>query len=125
MRVSPNTDGFTLIEVLIGMVILTIITLGLTGLTVGTIQGQVVSRQLTVATTLAQDQLERVKQLGYLQAESMAGTEGYGTIANFPAFKRVTTVAANTPAAAIKTLTVSVSWASDARALTTHTTLAE
>jgi prepilin-type N-terminal cleavage/methylation domain-containing protein len=122
---TTREGGFTLIEVMIGTVILTIVSLGLCALTVSTIRGNAFSRQLTTATTLAQDRIEQVKRLGYPNAHTVVGTEAYGTIANFPGFKRVTAVAANTPAANVKTIAVTVSWASDARSVTSQTMLAE
>jgi type IV pilus assembly protein PilV len=60
--------GFTLIEVLIGMVILTIVSLGLMSLTVSTIRGNTFSRHMTTASTLAQDKIEQVKRFPRIQA---------------------------------------------------------
>jgi prepilin-type N-terminal cleavage/methylation domain-containing protein len=125
MHIWHKQDGFTLIEVMIGMVILTIISFGLMSLTVGTIRGNTISNKMTAATLLAQDKLEHVKRLGYATAATAVGTEHYGTIPNFPAFKRVTAVANNTPATAVKTVTVMVSWEADARSVESRTIVAE
>jgi type IV pilus assembly protein PilV len=125
MHALKSTEGFTLIEVMIGTVILTIITLGLMSLTVSTIRGNAFSKSLTTATALAQDKLEQVKRLGYGNAATAAGTEAYGTIANFPGFRRVTEVAPNTPATNVTTVTVTVYWAADARSVASKTILAQ
>jgi type IV pilus assembly protein PilV len=125
MRLWHKQDGFTLIELMIGMVILTIISLGLMSLTVGTIRGNTISNKMTAATTLAQDKIEHVKRLGYTNATTAVGTEHYGTIPNSPSFKRVTAVANDTPATAVKTVTVTVSWESDARSVESRTIVAE
>ena len=116
--------GFTLIEVIIGMVILTIVSLGLMSLTVGTIRGNDFSKRLTTATMLAQDKLEQVKRLGYSQVNTAVGTEAYGTIANFPAYKRETSLATHPPTTAV-TVTVTVSWASDARSIVSRTMVSQ
>jgi prepilin-type N-terminal cleavage/methylation domain-containing protein len=112
--------GFTLIEVMIGMVILTIVSLGLMSLTVSTIRGNDFSKKMTTATMLAQDKLEQVKRLGYSQVNTAVGTEPYGTIANFPSFRRETSIATNPPITAV-TVTVTVSWASDTRSVVSRT----
>lgn len=122
--VVKSPAGFTLIEVMIGMVILTIVSLGLMSLTVGTMRGNAFSRGMTAATTLAQDKLEQVTRLGYANAPTAAGTEAYGTIANFPGFTRETLVEPDTPTTNVSTVTVTVSWASDARSVTSRTILA-
>jgi prepilin-type N-terminal cleavage/methylation domain-containing protein len=125
MHVLNKNAGFTLIEVMIGMVILTIVSLGLTNLTVGVIRGNAFSKHMTTATTLAQDKLEHAKRLGYSTANTVVGTENYGAITSFPAFKRVTAVDNNTPAPAVKTVTVTVYWGSDTRSVASRTILAE
>ena len=125
MHELHRDGGFTLIEVMIGMVILTIISLGLMSLTVSTIKGSTFSHKMTTATTLAQDKIEQIKRLGYANAGTVAGTEAYGAITNFSAFKRVTQVQNDTPATNVKTVTVTVSWESDTFTVTSSTILAQ
>jgi type IV pilus assembly protein PilV len=125
MRRVKRDDGFTLIEVMIGMVILTIVSLGLMSLTVSTIRGSTFSRQMTTATTLAQDRIEQIKRLSYVNANTVAPTENYGTITNFPGFRRETLVENDTPAPNVKTVTVSVSWGSGTHTVTSKTILAQ
>jgi type IV pilus assembly protein PilV len=125
MHVLDKDEGFTLIEVMIGMVILTIISLGLLSLTVMTTRGSTTSHKITTATMLAQDKIEQIKRLGYVNANTVAPPEAYGTIPNFPGFQRETLVENHTPAANVKTVTVTVSWVSATRPVTSRTIIAE
>ena len=59
-----SDGGFTLMEVLITIVLLTVGLLGMAALTTGIINGNTHSRRLTTATTLAQDKIEDVRRLG-------------------------------------------------------------
>jgi type IV pilus assembly protein PilV len=110
MKALPETNGFTLIEILIATVIITVASLGVASLTVGIIRGNAFSKRLTTATILAQDRLEEIKRLGYSKAGTAVGTENYGTIANFNGYKRVISVDADTPAPNMKKINVSVYW---------------
>lgn len=121
--------GFTLIEVLVTMIILTIGLLGTAGLTTGVIRGNGFSKNVTSATAIAQTQLEAVQRAGYAKV----------TTTDFPAtpaavsmqgktFSRATTIATNTPAANMKQVTVTVTWNEAnnlARTVTLQTIIAE
>ena len=103
--------GFTLIEVLVTMMILTIGLLGTAGLTTGVIRGNFFSKNITSGTVIAQTQLEAVQNKGYTNA----------TTTNFPAtaatvsmggvnFSRTTTITNNSPGTNMKTISVTVTW---------------
>ena len=124
MQVLRDTNGFTLIEILIATVIITIASLGIATLTVGIIRGNSFSKRLTTATILAQDRLEQVKRIGYTNAGTIAGTENYGDIANYTGYKRVTSVTNNTPISNTRTVDVIVHWDAD-RKVNLSTILAE
>jgi prepilin-type N-terminal cleavage/methylation domain-containing protein len=125
MTISHDTDGFTLIEILIATVIITVAALGVASLTVGIIRGTAFSTRLTTAITLVQDRLEECKRLSYKDVGTLAGTENYGTIANFSGYKRVTSVDNNNPALNMKTITVTVYGASDKQYAKATTILSE
>ena len=119
--------GFTLLEVLVAIVILTIGLLGTAGLTTGVIRGNHYSKNITSATAAAQTQLESIKSSGYANA----------TTTNFPSdtvtmggmtFTRTTTVTNSSPAANMKTVSVTVSWTESnntSRSVNLQTILAE
>ena len=119
--------GFTLLEVLVAIVILTIGLLGTAGLTTGVIRGNHYSKNITSATAAGQTLLESVKSSGYTNATS----------ANFPndtvtmggmTFTRTTTITNSSPAANMKTVSVTVSWTESndtARSVNLQTILAE
>ena len=109
-----NASGFTLVSVLVGTIVLSIGLLGAARLVVIVFNSNAFSQHLTTATTLAQEQIAVVQRLGYANADTAAGTEQYGAIANYGDYQRVTSVSPQTPAAGIKTVTVTVSWQSRA-----------
>src|SRR6266850_1744760 len=89
MNIKPlqGTNGFTLIEILIATVIITIVSLGSVTLTVGIMHGNSFSKRLTTATTLVKDEIEDAKRKGYANV-GLSRTDNYGTIANFGGYKR-------------------------------------
>src|SRR2546430_107018 len=115
MQIPSNTNGFTLIEILIATVIITIASLGIATLTVGVIRGNSLSMRMTTATTLAQDRLEEAKRLGYSKVNTIAVTENYGNIVNYSGYKRDTAVSnilvsAGPPVSNLKKIDVVVYW---------------
>src|SRR5262245_40587204 len=122
-RQMRTNNGFTLIEILVALVVLSIGMLGLTRVTVTTVNVNSSNKRHTIASTLVQDRLERVKKSGYAGATNASYTEGYGTIQAYNAYKRVTTIALNTPAANMRTVTVTVSWENDSHSLSATTIL--
>jgi type IV pilus assembly protein PilV len=124
-----ETRGFTLIEVLVTALLLTVGLLGTLGLTTGVIRGNFFSKNITSATAIAESQLEAVQNRGYVNA----------TTANFPAaavtvtmgnvnFARTTTITNNSPINNMKTISVRVDWNESnnaARSVTLQTILAQ
>lgn len=120
-----NDSGFTLTEILIAIVILSIGLLGLAQISVGVITSNLSSTKMTSASTLAQDKIEEIKNLGYDNANTAAGTEDYGSIQDHEAYKRVTAVSAGTPEAGMMTVTVTVFWNGDNNSVVTSTILSD
>ncbi len=96
-------DGFTLIEVLISISLLTIALLGLCGATVMAMKGNSLSQMSTKATIMAKDKIEGLKNLNYAQVAS-------GSDIPETNYARQWTVADASPVTDAKTIAVTVSW---------------
>ena len=73
--------GFTLLEIVIAILILTVALLGLASLTSMIIKGNASNKTLTIATTLAKDKLEELRSLSLPAATipaSHSGTDYWG-----------------------------------------------
>ena len=103
MMIHKQQDGFTLIEVLISISLLTIALLGLCGASVMAMKGNSLSQMSTKATVMAKDKMEGLKNLNYTQVASGADTPE----ANF---SRQWTVTNDSPVTDTKTIAVTVSW---------------
>ncbi len=110
MNKIANSSGFTLIEIMIAMFVLAVGLLGAAGVVITVINGNALSKEITTATTLAQDKMEDIINLGYSGTPSSdtTTTEDYNSITYYPTYKRVADVDVDSPAAAIKTVEVKV-----------------
>ncbi len=102
---KKNQKGFTLIEVLVSMFLLTVGVLAASSTLIAVFKGQRYSASLMSATNLAQSRMETVKSTSYDGIAS--GTEAFGSITGFETFRRVTTVTPNADDT-LKTVTVTV-----------------
>lgn len=73
-----SEDGFTLAELIIGLTVLAIVAISLTGLFTGLINSAVVAKQKAVGATLATNQMEYLKSLPYDNL-AVAGGSIYAT----------------------------------------------
>jgi prepilin-type N-terminal cleavage/methylation domain-containing protein len=116
-------SGLSLIEVLAGIAIFSVVAAGLASSTVATIRANAVSRDTATAAALIQDKLEQFRALDPAgnPADLTAGTH---SDANNPvnalgaaggSFTRKWTVTANTPRRGLSQVVVTVSWASAQR----------
>jgi type IV pilus assembly protein PilV len=129
--------GFTMIEVLIAIVILSIALISLAGLLTTTIRTGAVAREATIATNLAQQRLEDYRTTAAADFDdsslddSAAGsdpvsgtnpdfTEDYGTIPNYPNFRREVYITDGASPVNIKDVAVRVLWTDS---LGTHSTM--
>jgi type IV pilus assembly protein PilV len=102
--------GFTLSEVLIAMVVLSVGLLGLSAMMVVATNSLAFSKKLTTATTLAQDKLEAIKHTTYTSVvPANYPVEDYKTIPGYAQFKREVAISAG-PMDDTKTVTVTTSW---------------
>jgi len=69
-----NKKGFTLIEVLVGLVILAIGILAIAGMQMTSVRGNFFSHYLTQASYTGQDRLEVLDNLSYTSNELLAGS---------------------------------------------------
>jgi type IV pilus assembly protein PilV len=95
-----NNKGFTLIEIMVAIFILVVALLGVAGVTVSVINGNAFSKDITSATTLAQDKIEELKDTAYGSIVSGSDTSSIYT--------RTWTV--TSPITDSKTIVVVVSW---------------
>ncbi len=110
-RASGRDAGFTLIEVLVGLVILAIGLLAIAGMQLTSVKGNFFSSNLTQASVLAQDRLEVLRSLAWGHADLTGGTHNEGTIPN-TIFTREYTVAV-IPGTTMLDITVTVRWRDD------------
>ena len=119
-----NSRGFTLVEVLVAMALITIALVGLTltvssGVVSGMSWGQAGATRayyVSTATALAQERLEQLKRLTYndstdeLSSSPPSGfsDEDYGSISGYGNFKREVRVTNDSPATNIKLISVKI-----------------
>jgi type IV pilus assembly protein PilV len=108
MKKVVNTKGFTLIEVLVGLIILAIGLLGIAGMQITSVKGNYYSNGLMQGSYVAQDRLEFLKNLPITDALLNAGPhpESPVTISG-QVFNRSYTVAVN---GNLRTITYTVTW---------------
>jgi len=121
-----SSRGFTLVEVLCAIALITIALVGLTatvgsGVVSGMSWGQAGATRayyISSATALAQERLEQLRRLTYddttdqLSSSPPSGfsDEDYGSISGYSNFKREVRVSNDSPATNIKTISVKVSY---------------
>jgi type IV pilus assembly protein PilV len=95
--------GFTLVEIMIALFILVVAFLGIISTTAMVIKTNSFSKTMTTAATLAKDRMEVLKNTKY--DNLIAGSDTVDST-----YTRTWTVANNSPATDMKTITVSVVW---------------
>lgn len=109
MRRFKKSKGFSLIEVLIALVILSIALLALAGLTVQSTKNSSWGSHLTEAATLAQDRLERFRAVRP-QTDIPEGTNfDKVTAASGIEYTRTWTVTTN-GTSTLRTITITITW---------------
>jgi len=104
---TRNNNGFTLMEVLIAMVILSVGLLGTAALTIKIINSNKLSNMISTATVLAQDKMENIKRIGYSNTVSETKASMSSPYDNY---EREVIVTPNSPSNGMKTVKVTVYW---------------
>ena len=104
MELFKRSKGFTLLEMLIAMTILSVALLGLGQMLLLSIQGTSFGNKVTEATTLGQDKMEELRTVAWdsLQDgnDTIIGSQGIQ-------YRRAWTVA---PAGTMKTVNLAINW---------------
>ena len=108
-RLMWPEEGFTLIEIMITLVIMSIGLMALAGLQVSAIRGNAFSKRLTTAISIAQSRLEQVKNTPYANIQSESPTQVAVSNPNLN-FTRQVTVTNNSPLPNTKRVEVTVTW---------------
>ena len=109
-------EGFTLNEILVSIALIAIGVLGFSVNTIGVIQGNQISGNVTIATELAQDKMEEIKATGNLSNGSDDNITATG--ASGGTFNRAWTIGTSSlndatggaAGSSLKEITVTVSW---------------
>ncbi|MFO7962945.1 MAG: prepilin-type N-terminal cleavage/methylation domain-containing protein [Desulfobacterales bacterium] len=109
---STGRSGFSLVEVLIAMLVLSLGLLGMAGLLTGAIKADNISEDMFIAGCLAKTRVEELRRLSYmgLEIHKSKETENYGTIPDFPRFARITRLAPLAGFPGMYRATVTVRW---------------
>jgi type IV pilus assembly protein PilV len=110
-RFLTTAGGFTLIEIMIAIVIISIGLLALAGLQVSLIRGNALSQRMTAAVSVAEQTIEQMKKTPYANIQSQSPTQVTASGLTFTSQGDVTN---GTPLTNTKTITVTVTW-SDGR----------
>ena len=124
-------SGFTLLETLVALSLLSIGLLATALLTTGIMRGNFFSKNITSATAIAQTTIEGAQRVGYTSVDTYAtdATKVAPTVSmGGMSFSQSASVATNSPASNMKTISVTVSWnesGSAARSVTLQTILSQ
>ncbi len=106
MRRLHRNSGFTLIELMIAIAIITLGIFGVMSLILTVMKGNTLSERVTIATTIAQDKMEDFKRMDY---DSVVDDSDTNTDYDVD-FYWEADVEDDTPATDTKTITVDVYW---------------
>ncbi|HJX04050.1 MAG TPA: type IV pilus modification protein PilV [Dehalococcoidia bacterium] len=104
--------GFTLIEVMIALVILAVGLLALATMQIVSVRSNAFSTEMTYATMLAQSRLEQIRNTSYDNVTPGTVNENVSASASTKGMAYIVQriVADNTPAADMKTVTLTINW---------------
>ena len=111
--ICPNA-GFTLVESLLTLAIMSMSLLALAGFQITVLRGNALARRMTTAVSIAEQRLEQLKNTSYTNIQAEAATQVTASNLHFTRQVTVTTG----PLPNTKSVSVLVSWQDQA---TTHT----
>ena len=111
--IGPNA-GFTLVESMLTLAIMSVGLLALAGLQITALRGNALSRSMTTAVSIAEQRLEQLKNTPYSDIQAEAATQV--TASNLHFTRQVTVT--NGPLPNTKSVSVLVSWQDQSK---THT----
>jgi prepilin-type N-terminal cleavage/methylation domain-containing protein len=106
LKYLTKSDGFTLIEILVALIILSVSLLALAGLMVTTTKNNSFGGHMTEAATFAQDKLEELRAIRWENISEGGSTDqkGGSTGINYTRNWNVAT------SGVLKTITISINW---------------
>jgi len=107
-RAIYRSNGFTLVEVVVALVVFTIGLLAITAMQIVSTKGGYFSNNVTQATIFAQDKLENLKDLSYSDPQLASGQHDEGEMSG-TVFSRQYNIVEDT-GNSFKTITVTVQW---------------
>jgi type IV pilus assembly protein PilV len=108
-------EGFTLIEIMIALVVMSIGLTALAAVQISAIRGNAFSKRMTTAMSIADGKMEQIKNGSYASIISESATQVTQSNMNFT---RQVTVTNNSPLANAKTVNVTVSWSEGSKSHT-------
>jgi type IV pilus assembly protein PilV len=108
-------NGFTLIEILIALVILSIGLMALAGIQVSALKGNAFSKRMTTAVSIAEQMVEQIRNIPYDNIQSQSASQVSQSNINFTSQVAVTN---DSPIVNTKTIHVTITWTDG---LKTHT----
>ena len=110
MKSKPSIsseEGFTLVEIMIALVVLSVGLVALAGLQISAIRGNAFSKRMTTAVSIANEKMEQLKNSSYANILSESSIQVVQSNMNF---SRQVTVTNNSPLPNTKTVNVTVTW---------------
>ena len=107
---KKGEQGFTLLEVIIAISILTFGLLAVASMQISAIRGNALAGGVTEGTSWASDKMEELISLPYTHADLATGNHQEPTSTSPPGFTITWDVAENTPLNDTKTITLTVTW---------------
>lgn len=125
MKRLSNQKGFTLLELLIALTILTVGLLGLAGLHIAAIQGNVSGFKISTAAAVAQQRIEELKALDSSAAALSDGAHANdgNQVVQGITYNRSYTIQDDTPVTGTSTITLTVQWVEPKTGITRNTSV--